>query len=424
MVLEDVGDAPRDSFGDSSYPSDNDPYSSSTTTGRRFDASQLPQPIPILGPFLGFSQRAIRFKTEQTLQFAEKRVHRALTQEEAQTLAFHLYKMEQSKSYFVAVGWGYGTWRWYSTMSAIRFPFYRPKPGDIDPNKFLFIKGPAAQWARHSWRLLIWGALAGEVGRFLGYVTVQPIAARDTAADPKLEEFTKDLKSAMGADIQQGHDHAEQQRNERLRRMGKNPDGSPIHPKPHDSPGQELPPHAGAPRPWAFGRRPQDSSPAVAEDDMSPTTSNEPWPSAPSNSYGDSTFAPDSTENQKRQPVSRATPPNNPFGRKSSEPADDDMSPTGGFFQEEVQNQSKPGESAWDRLRRGGGPLPGQRPPPRRSETPNKEQREGPTLGDSFTFADSEEERKRAQERAQREFDERIERERRGKDFNDDQRWR
>jgi hypothetical protein len=56
-----------------------------------------------------------------------------------------------------------------------------------------------------------------------------------------------------------------------------------------------------------------------------------------------------------------------------------------------------------------------------------KEQREGATTGDSFAFSKTEEERTYAKEEAQKEFDARVERERRGGDFSkgggDQKRW-
>ena len=54
----------------------------------------------------------------------------------------------------------------------------------------------------------------------------------------------------------------------------------------------------------------------------------------------------------------------------------------------------------------------------RRGGDVQAEQRQGSTLGDSFSFVDgSEAERRMERERAQREFDERVERERRGEEF-------
>jgi hypothetical protein len=131
---------------------------------------------------------------------------------------------------------------------------------------------------------------------------------------------------------------------------------------------------------------------------------------------------PPSSEAWKRRAPPRRAPP-----ASSSPFDDDDASPTGGMFQDEVnsnsaQQQSRPGESTWDRLRRGA-PAPQQQraQPPRRPEPERREQREGSTLGDSYTFVEGDEERKMARERAQQEFDERIERERQGRDFTSDE---
>ncbi|PSN73130.1 hypothetical protein BS50DRAFT_596807 [Corynespora cassiicola Philippines] len=391
MVLQDLSDASSDSFTDNPYPSENDPYASSSS-GSNYDATDLPQPIPVVGPFLGFSQAAIRFKTESTIKFAERRIGRNLTGEEAHTLAGYLYKLEQTKSYFTAGGAAIGTWRWYNTMAVNRYPLYLPKPGDIDPNKFMFVKGPMAQYARHSWRLFLYVFCVGELGKLMGQIVAQPLVARDTANDTRLGQFSNDLRNALS-------------NNQQNRRE--------VH---KETPQRRV---QGDSQPFPPARRPQ--SPAARttdDDDMSPTAGNEPWPSSSSGDWGSTSAAPSQQQpSEKKQP----SPPW-VSARSTRSDDDDDASPTGGLFQEEVQNQSKPGESAWERLRRGGAPPPAQRPP-RNSAPPRKEHAEGSTLGDSWTFAESEEDRKRARETAQQEFDARIERERQGKDFNDERKW-
>ncbi len=97
-----------------------------------------------------------------------------------------------------------------------------------------------------------------------------------------------------------------------------------------------------------------------------------------------------------------------------------------------------PQGSAWDRLRRGEKPAPvpqksgGKHPTKqsawsRQQDETQREQKEGSTMGDSFAFSKSEEERNYAKEEAQKEFDARVERERRGGDFSqgggDQRRW-
>ncbi|KAJ4301878.1 hypothetical protein N0V90_003974 [Kalmusia sp. IMI 367209] len=401
MVLQDA-DSSADSFTDNPYPSDNDAYTSGAPSGQRYDASILPQPIPILGPLLGFSSGTIRFKTESTLKFAEMRLHRPLTNDEAQALAGHLYKLEQTKSYFTVAGAAAGTYRWYNTWEQCRYPLYKPKPEDINPNKFLFVKGPMAHW-----RLFCYVFVAGELGKLVGQITAQPVAAQATSNDPQLAQFAQDLKQSISSDTARIANKSARQIGAEERRAAweaaakaRSADNSTSVASPQSS--------------WNVRK------PTPADDDMSPTAGSEPWPPASENSWGDSAFPSDSPPNTQSQQQFANT-----FSQQQRRPTrqdDDDASPTGGMFQDEVQSQSKPGESAWDRLRRGGVPKQ-QGPPPNRRQPPHQEQREGSTLGDSFAFVGSDDDRRKGRERAQREFDARIEQERQGKDFNEEKRW-
>jgi len=414
MVLEDINTA-ADSFSDNPYPSADDPYANpSSPSGASYDSSALPQPLPILGPLLGFSDYSVRFKVDSTLKFAEYRVHRALTSEESQALATHLHTLEQTKSYFAAGGFGLGVLQWYRTMSKNRYPFYQPKPESIDPNKFAFVKGPMAQYARHSWRFVLYYAVASRVGQLVGQVVAQPVAAQNTAKDPKLGQFSADLKASVAAENNKAHGVREQMSKEfeELKAREQAARAAAGNGRRRDTAG-EAPPQ----QPWNIQK------PTPVDDDMSPTAGNDPWASASSDSWADSDSSYDSV--QKPQTRQRPSPSSDTRSRRPAQSAEDDTSPTGGMFQDDVQSQPKSGESTWERLRRGGAPPSGQQrpPPPTRTQPPHREQREGSTLGDSFTFAESDDERQRAQERAQREFDARLERERQGKDFTEERKW-
>ncbi|KAF2472235.1 uncharacterized protein BDR25DRAFT_259735 [Lindgomyces ingoldianus] len=403
MVLEDLN-ASSDSFPDNPSSPGSDSQSPSSFDPR-IEASQFPQPIPVFGPVLGFSALAIASKAQQTIGYAQRRVHRTLTVEEARGLAFHVYKMEQTKSYFAAIGVSAGSYRWYSTFSTYRYPFYLPKPEDINPNRFMFVKGPLqATVARQSWRFACYFLVGSAMGKLIGGMIAQPVAARDTANDPRLAQFALDLKVANDEDLRKQRE-----------RFSQGVKGG------NENPSQGLPPHAGAPRPLG---QPRQAPPP--EDDMSPTAGNDPWPvNSSDSSYGDFGFSSEPQQPVQENGPSRPQPtqPTSSWGGRPSRPQEDDASPTGGLFQDETENQSKAGESAWERLRRAGGPPPGPRPGMRRPTPPNGEQREPSTMGDSWTFAESDDERQRAREQAQKEFDVRMERERQGKDFNDEKRW-
>lgn len=419
MVLQDADDSSSDSFNDNPYPSSADSYASASSSGERFDSSSLPQPIPVLGLFMGFSDGAVRFKTETTLKFAESRLGRQLYPDEAQALAFHIYKLEQTKSYFAAAGAAAGTWRWYNTMARMKYPFYQPKLEDIDKNRFAFVKGPMAQFARHTWRFSLYVLVAGQMGNIIGQLIAQPLAAVNTSQDPKLEQFGQELKAASHAD---GQRMAEQ--------------GREIEHRRRDFQEQVKNRSGGGPSPRAsWGKQ----SPAKTEetgDDMSPTAGNEAWGSQSPAAESWETFSND--KSQPKPQRQQNTPSTSSWDRQpqpsqqqqsSSLPFDDDASPTGGMFQDEVNNphtqsqpRARPGESTWDRLRRGGAPIPGERTPQQpRLEPERKSQADGSTLGDSYTFVEGDGERQRERERAQQEFDARLERERQGRDFSGDE---
>ncbi|KAI4604752.1 hypothetical protein J4E80_010908 [Alternaria sp. BMP 0032] len=407
MVLQDVDNTAPEGFSDNPYPSSDDPYASASppSSGARFDASVLPQPLPIIGTFMGFSDRAVRFKTETTLKFAERKVGRQLNPEEAQALAFHIYQLEQTKSYFAFTGAAAGTYQWYRTMDKMKYPFYQPKVEDIDRNKFGPIKGNMAQFARHTWRFSLYVLVAGQMGNIIGQLLAQPLAAVNTSNDPKLEQFGQELKASS---------HAEGQRTAQQ--------GREIEDRRRQFQEQVRNKAGGGPSPQAsWGKQPQGN--ADGGDDMSPTAGNESWGTRTAGSDTWETFSNDTSQ---PAPQRQQAPP-------SSLPFDDDASPTGGLFQDEVNNpqksqpqsQARPGESSWDRLRRtgGGAAAPLQRPQQqqsRRAEPERREQREGSTLGDSYTFVAGDEERARERQRAQQEFDARLEQERQGRDFSDE----
>ncbi len=134
-----------------------------------------------------------------------------------------------------------------------------------------------------------------------------------------------------------------------------------------------------------------------------------------------------------RRPVQMRSPSTSGPESKSVDPFDD-VSPAGG--QDMSGNASTSQGSAWERLRRGeklksiptegSSQASSQSPWQRKQDASQKEQQQGSTLGDSFTFSKSEEERSYAKDEAQKEFDARVEKERRGGDFSqtgDQRRW-
>lgn len=391
MVLQDVSSSPTESLTDEPYPSDNDPYSTSTAPGDLrleiyFD--QLPRPIPILAPVLGYSNKAFRETTVGYLQTAMAIAQQKLTQDEGMAMAYHIAKKQQIASYGAAAGLFAGVFRWYRGNDTFRFPFYTPNPEKFDPYKFWKFKGPQAKAMWNGTRLLAFTIL----GKFLGelfaanYATAS--AAVNVQRDPRLADFNAVLKDKIK--------EAQARRREQA--------------------GHESQPGRHIPAPTL-----STDNKSAGEDDMSPSAGNEAW--SDQDAYGSSGFG---SETQERgvEVRPRISPYNNRSDVTSkSSSYDDDASPTGGMFAAEAQNEKSSGGSAWDRIRKDAatGKVPqGQPSTPKSWSTPaQKEQKEGSTLGDSFSFSSTDEERQLAKSEAQREFDERIERERSGGDFND-----
>lgn len=143
------------------------------------------------------------------------------------------------------------------------------------------------------------------------------------------------------------------------------------------------------------------------------------------------------TPGAQRNPNQQYSRSNAPSYPSNDHPASTDDSFYGTESTPEDTTQST-GGSAWDRIRKQGGipsagsrgsNWPSGRGPPPTSTAPNawsKSQRaSGP--GDGYTFSSAEEERQLAKSDAQKEFDDRVERERRGGDFTssngDQKRW-
>lgn len=132
------------------------------------------------------------------------------------------------------------------------------------------------------------------------------------------------------------------------------------------------------------------------------------------------------TEERRAQPEAATGSPENRASTFQMEKVDrqprsfaddyDDASPTGGGG---AMGGGGDGGSVWERIRNQSATGGASAPSGSRGRSGiRQEQQEGSTTGDSFSFSSEEEQRSYAKEEAQREFDERVEKERRGGDFN------
>lgn len=404
MVLEDL-DSPQDNFSNNPDPSDNDAFAK-RPDGLFFDPQKLNYPPPI--PLLGLGRNSVTNRAQKAIETFTQHANRPPTPTEGQAIAGHLIGMDRARAGQAYLSASAGIYRWWVTMDKGRYPFYQPT--DVNPNKFWLIEGPWANYARHSFRFALYTIVATQVGDAVTRTIFSGVTTRKIIEDPALKDLMKGLREKLEA--QRGSaGHGENPVQRRMRESA-------------EAHKQANARSSGAPSS-------ESSNSSWDDDGMSPTAGNESWSTSTNGPWNDSAYSSNSTPDSRSSQASASQPP--PAWGTSQPPQQqsyDDSSPTGGLFQTETENNSsntsgpaeQQGGSAWERLRRGGAPsAPTQRPPPPR-RSPYVAQREASTVGDSFTFAGSDEERQRAQEQAQREFDERLERERQGKDFSDNER--
>lgn len=388
MVLDDATASASDSFADD--PSDNDPYSTKPSSNGRntltIDMGSLPHPTPIIGPLIGYSEQSIANGIRENLSALQHTLKRPLTQEEAPVLAYYFAKAKATASYGAVLGMLGGAVRCYQTADIFRFPFWRPKPEKFDPNVFLAFKGQRARLAWHVARFWPYVIIGQLIGTLLGSNYGMTVAAVGMQRDKRLTNFNEDMKKA-------------------IRGMRGN---SPL-------PGGRTPVPAQdrSSSPWP--------SRNTTDDDMSSTAGNDSW----SGSADGSTDAGVISDSQRRALERSSEFNKNTRGATKQPPPYDDASPTSGLFP--LNEDKNSGGSAWDRIRRNaasGQAQPDQRSHPNTARPIQGEQSESSTLGDSFSFSSTDEERQLAKAEAQREFDDRLERERKGGDFDDrGKRW-
>lgn len=251
------------------------------------------------------------------------------------------------------------------------------------------------------WHALRWAAY-GFTGKFLGNLIFgsysMSVAAVGEMTDPRLKAMT------------------EAARQQAIQKRG-------------GLPGPKMPDTTGSPQSGRIGR-----GNAPPEDDASPTGG---MYQEESNGFGDGTYSTNNGPQTQEQPQSQ---PNRwpqqsrpaPVPMQQSETRDDpfytfdDASPTGGAGARADTSSQQPQRqqgSAWDRVRQGAGRGPtgrqtdsGQAQEQSRGWAGVREQAQSPTA--DYAFSKSDEERSLAKTEAQKAFDARVERERRGGDFS------
>jgi hypothetical protein len=390
MVLDDKAMASSDDFVDSETPQDDaDKYDTSSSKSSSIqyalDMKQFPQPF-----FLLRSERhdTILAKIiQERLHYAQKILNRPLNNEEVNALAFWSAKREAITSYSFPIGGAYAGYKTYQTASTFKFPLIRQQPGDVFnsqvfPNvKMPLLTGGRAQLMWHALRFTAYAGVATFWSNLVLTFYAMTNAVQGAMDDPRLQDFRK----------------AVQTNGSETRRRG------------------QQGPVAWEPREVA---RPAPAKQQV--DDASPTSDF----FEDENKGGQDRVIASEAQARTSRPAMGRLPRTTPT-RPQEEPAAfndiDDNSPTGGRggMTEEIDQ----GESAWARIRReaaSGSASSRSAGGPRQTSW---QQRSGATeespqsSEDTRAFFDNEDKRRAEREQAQREFDERLERERHGEDF-------
>ncbi|PVH83119.1 hypothetical protein DL98DRAFT_513412 [Cadophora sp. DSE1049] len=409
MVLQNASDsAAQDTFQDSAPSSDNDPYASSSSGSNssvqnlastyQIDTSKLPRPLPWIGSLVGYNDELLSKALTKKIAHSSQILQRPLSQEEVDAFAYWTAKQVSILSYGVPFGVGGGLWRCWSTADTFRMPFYRPNAETFNPQAFpprmAVLKGNNAVMAWHALRAVLYGGMGNVLGQlFFGSYSMS-VATVGELGDKRLKPFIDAVKAQAA------------------KQRGSLPNTS-------GQPGRGQQPGVGA-------QSRDDTSPGtIPMAEQSPDTS---WESMGEKKQSEAPPQP------KRWPQARPVPAP-PVEESSDQPFGifDDASPTGGQGVQAdtraapVSSQSG---SAWDRIRRG------EQPNTQRSNTGSQQaqnqnawsrvQKDGAAATDGYSYSKSEE-GDLAKGEAQKDFDARVERERRGGDFakgsGDQKRW-
>ncbi|ESZ94000.1 hypothetical protein SBOR_5612 [Sclerotinia borealis F-4128] len=407
MVLENSSSKQADESFDSIPTSDNDPYATSeqgqdqnqgnSVLSYRIESDKLPQSMPIFGPLFGYNQERLVRVTSARINAATNIIKRPLRQEEVDAIAYYDAKVLQINSYAPLAGLSTGIYRAIQTAPTFRFPFYQPNLKTFNSSIFPharmpYIKGGSAVIAWHVFRGLWYSYIGQSLSKAIFGVYAAGMTAQRYRSDPRLKDITA---ATM----------------EQFNKLHKN-----------------LPSPAGLPRPPMKPGQGQSQTQNKQEyDDASPTSGAEWY--GEDNTPGASqttpqTFPPTNSWPQKQQ-TSAQTSSQAPAQEEKSFSVFDDASPTGEQGMNTNTTSPSSSGSAWDRIRRGEKPASTSNTPSSQSSGWARVQRNASNTSgdevahtDSFAFSKTEEERNLAQARAQKEFDTRVEKERRGESFS------
>ncbi|KAG8157477.1 hypothetical protein KVR01_012519 [Diaporthe batatas] len=336
--------------------------------GINYDA--LPT-MPFWGPLFGKTSDYLKTRVAAKVMTSSASVGRELTQSEKDAMSHHFAKLVITTAYTspLAVAATFAMER--TTRPTFGFPFYTPKPPKFNSQKFPGLpEGRASHLAWQATRVFAWYAASKIVISLFVTSYAISVYSANSGTDNRLEAYRREIARRAGAAMRGG--------------------------RPPNIP--NLPP-----------MQPQQQFPQQSWQDPAPATESVGWASSEQPEKAASTPSP--------RPWTATQ--NSQAGRQDSYNQEsyvfDDASPVAPSEQSSYppQGSSQQGGSAWDRIRgqaqaaRG---QPGSWAKKRQDEMTSR----GAQDGTSYTYPTEAEEKVYAAKQAQKEFDEMLERERRG----------
>ncbi|OQN97313.1 hypothetical protein B0A48_16377 [Cryoendolithus antarcticus] len=425
MVLAEAS-APPDSFPSDVPPSsDLDPYASSSPTSKggtyttipitptqsiTLNLGSLPHPVGPLG--LPAPQPAILTSAVQdSCRFAAQVLNRPATQQEAEAFAYHSAKSFRIASFGAPVGTALAMYQCFRTRKVFRFPGYTPfKEGSrFTPERFFNFGGRRALIMWHSSRALAYALLGSTLGSvFFGSYAIS-VSLVGRATDPRLKDFSDALKKMQqqGKSVREARAGMAKSASETQEEM------STTQPETYEMEQQrrkaQLRARSGREREAMLKQMAGESPTGGAFDNEyasgeADTGMMSDAQLSVQQARQDQEYRAASTD--AVQSVQQAPAEWSPSPRATSSPSSPTDPQNGGVW-ERLRREAAAGKSNAGTTTTGN----------RRPSNTVSEQKQGSTLGDSFAFSDSNDDRQTSRAEAQREFDARMDQERQGKDF-------
>ncbi|KAI9652785.1 MAG: hypothetical protein M1831_006587 [Alyxoria varia] len=335
---------------------------------------ELPKGLPIARWILGHDSGHMQIAIVNSAFNASALLQRPLNADEWRAVAYHRTRADATSTWSIPISIGLAWWSELRTRktAGLPWPFRGLRPAEGNTEQFLNLRGDLA---RHAWMFLRRACYFGVSGMIvlpITFVVAQTLTFYRIKEDPRLKEYSEAMRDV--------------DRSENVRRINIRRD--------------------------VERHRIQNGVPPLLNqvyDDSSSPSSPEGFMNVPSTD-GSSSY--ENGSSAASQPMENLDP------QRDDRLDVNDAPPMAG---------SQSGESSWERIRRER--ASGQ--PPKRGAFPRggskgspRDESDGESKPDSSPFPSIDEERQLAKGEAQKDFDHRIERERQGRDFEDQERRR